>query len=214
MQNTFRPWLTLEKLNRPVAVFCDTDPAHVSWDVMYFCMINQIILLSSLPPHRLHPMNSFVLPHLKNAWTAELLEWNSANENRQFTNDLVASTIRKVFEETITVELLKAAFHKSGMFPFDPIAAYISQQTFNPVPEHTIEPASQLTSLHSVQQTTQPPQSTPSPVLQATDPKQLFRIQFEELIGPLLYEFKNSRSVWTGAIENTSLFDVWQRLRM
>lgn len=357
MQDIFHPWLISKKIKFPVIAFFDSDPVYLSWAVLSFCKTNEIILLSTTSAHSLHPINSFVVPHLKNAWISELREWNNKNENRPLlANDSVTPILKRVFE-TVTVDLLKTAFRKCGMFPFNPLAAYnkgltnstsestsqlspqplhqptpqpslqeinlvadeemtntttqstsqlasqhlsqpiqsasnhtlqkitsvaasnggaaISafQHTFNVVSEDTNQPTSSLSPHHLIRahSTPQPTdvlqkieffctqfeellgallhefknsenfwkgaienlalyeiwkrllntsrhvflptfQSTEQPTLQLIESKQLFRMQFEEVIGPLLFEFKNSENVWKGAIENTSLFEVWQSL--
>ncbi|XP_037047478.1 uncharacterized protein LOC119082168 [Bradysia coprophila] len=250
MKLIFHPWLIAKRKSFPVIVFIDIDPVHISWEFLSFCKENQIILLRNTSAVSLHPITSFVIPHIENAWMTALLEWNNKHQSQQIAMDLTPSILEQVFVKTMTVDLLTDAFRKCGTFPFDPATVYkqgmmistslhtidsirqlgttlqsmpqpdavdlnqstieISQQevisdtaSFDdetptqqktvPVPEHTVHPT------YKIAQTTLTAQSTAT-------------AQFQVLLGPLTYEFINSGSSWTGAVENTSLFEVWQIL--
>ncbi len=254
MRHTFYPWVMSKGSVFPVVIFIDIDPVHVSWSVLSFCTENRIILLSTTLALSLHPIKSYVLPLLKNAWTTELNEWNKTN-NDQPIIESVPSILRQVFEKTITVDLLKTAFHKSGMFPFDPVNVFKETmlrssspvKTFYRViqPDRTTKSTSEPVTEEMDQSTIEAGQSQPQQILQEYDPeaKEIDEIsnstsqqtftsvpeqtirpvsqlaetiqptdRFQVLFGPLTYEFINASNFWNGAVENTSLFEVWQRL--
>lgn len=219
MRDMFYPWLDSSEIHVPIVVFLDTDPAHVSWDVINFCKPNSIMLLSTMSSEQSNPIQSFIMPLLKNAWNNIVIEWHNKNKNHRLTNDLIPPMLRQVFEKTITVKLLKEAFRRSGMFPFketqNMMATSTSSQstlTFSAemsTSTSQIPTASQLVLPDLIESSTQTTGLTPQHVPQETL-LQLLGIKCKDVLGPLVHEFRNSGSVWKGAVENTSLFDVWQ----
>lgn len=221
MRDMFYPWLVCREIQVPVIVFLDTDPAHVSWDVINFCKPNRIMLLSTLSYEQSHPIQSFVMPLLEHAWNNIVIEWHSKNKNRQLTNDLIPPMLRQVFEKTITVKLLKAAFRRCGIFPFKkteniPTTSTSSQPTLTfsaqmSTSTSQIPSTSQPALPDLIESSTQTAGLTPRHVPEEMDPLlHLLGIKCKEVLGPLVHEFRNSGNVWKGAVENTSLFDIWQ----
>ncbi|KAG4077006.1 hypothetical protein HA402_015993 [Bradysia odoriphaga] len=218
MKLIFQPWLIAKRKSFPVIVFIDIDPVHISWEFLSFCKENQIILLRNTPALSLHPITSFVMPHIEKAWKTALLEWNNDNENQQIAMELIPSILAQVFEKTMTVDLLTDAFRKCGTFPFDPPDSVdLNQPTIDIIQQEVIADAALFDDETPIQQKTVPvPEHTVRPIhqiAQTNDTAQsTAKAQFRVLLGPLTYEFINAGSSWTGAVENTSLFEVWQIL--
>lgn len=240
MKLTFHPWLISKKKSFPVIVFIDINPVHISFALLSFCKECRIILLRTTPAIKLHPISSFIVPQLENEWTRALMNGNNMRGNRRIAMELIPSVFAKVLEKTITVDLLKDAFEKCGTFPFDPVTAHKQRMTSSASlqdissshrPDQTIRsityPADAYLNQPTIEVIQQEVIAEPVPIEQNVVPTQAVHstpqqtrtthtidqmAQFRILLGPLTYEFMNAGNSWTGAIENTSLFHVWQRL--
>lgn len=211
MKNVFHPWLVTNKTQLPVIVFVDDLESHINLPICEFCRANQIILVCIIPDAEklVHPMEAIFLPYIQNLWLHPFIE----NDKFKVTNTSFPQMLKKVFEG-LTVDQLKRGFRECGLYPFNSQAPY-NRKVIKPGIKGT-KSGIQVTkpdiqaAQPGVQPSVQAAKSTQ--VVISNQQSQIFRLQFERLLGPLLHEFKASGNTWKGAVENTSLFEFSKNL--
>ncbi|XP_055303246.1 uncharacterized protein LOC129568930 [Sitodiplosis mosellana] len=122
ISNDFYPWLIKHGITTPVIVFVDGHVSHRSLKLSEFCYNNKIILVSFLPnmTHICQPMDVVVFDSVKQKWSSNLEEFrNLCGDLQRMPEANFCELLDQCVEENLTPELIKTAFVKTGLNPFD-----------------------------------------------------------------------------------------------
>ncbi|KAJ8930527.1 hypothetical protein NQ314_016674 [Rhamnusium bicolor] len=120
MTNIFEPWLTEQKIARPIVFFVDDHVSHLTLHLSNFCVEKQIELKSLFPnsTHLLQPMDVAVFRPLKHAWKLEVQQWRLDNSGhklqKQHFGKVLEAALKHISEDTI-----RNGFKVSGLCPFN-----------------------------------------------------------------------------------------------
>ncbi|KAJ8969067.1 hypothetical protein NQ314_001969 [Rhamnusium bicolor] len=120
MTNIFEPWLTEQKIARPIVFFVDGHVSHLTLHLSNFCVEKQIELISLFPnsTHLLQPMDVAVFRPLKHAWKLEVQQWRLDNSGhklqKQHFGKVLEAALKHISEDTI-----RNGFKVSGLCPFN-----------------------------------------------------------------------------------------------
>lgn len=172
----------------PVVLFIDGHASHASLPLSQFCTEKGIELVALYPnaTHILQPMDVAVFHTLKMSWKQKVQEW------RLETGDLNKhdfARVLKVVLERITPQILRNGFQKCGLFPWNPEIVVVPQ--FEAAIKETegvqTKKASQL---------------------------EKHVVWFEAQIGiDKLKTFQENNGAWTGSIEDSSLYNLWKKVK-
>lgn len=121
MVNIFYRWLLEEKIQLPVILFIDGHKSHVSLTLSDFCAEHKIELIALFPnsTHLTQPMDVRVFKPLNTSWSKQAKDWRVDNQYARIEKKDVAPILEKSINAINYSELLRKAFRKSGIYPFD-----------------------------------------------------------------------------------------------
>ncbi|KAJ8931636.1 hypothetical protein NQ314_015430 [Rhamnusium bicolor] len=189
--NIFLPWLQENNIKRPILFFVDGHVSHMTLHLSRFCSANGIELFALYPnsTHLLQPMDVAVFRPLKNFWKKEVKKWRMANCG----NKLQKHHFAPIFKEallSITEGTLKNGFRVSGLSPFN-----LENVNFTKILSGKLLPDSKT-----------PKNQNSNNVLL----KELEDRMGENKVRH--FQESISKEQWDGALEYTSLFQIWKDL--
>ena len=116
----FNLWVISLAVQKPVILFIDGYPAHLSWMAADFCKRNGIILYCFLAncSHILQPCDMGLFGPMKPAWRNAVGDWGRNHANTAFCRLHVPAPLKVAWEAVISPALCINAFRKAGIFPF------------------------------------------------------------------------------------------------
>lgn len=120
IRNSLLPALRNAKVKFPVLLLIDGHKSHITYEVSQLCIENQIILYAFHPnaTHIIQPADLSVFRPLKKSWKTIVQDWKVATGNRVVTRAQFAPLLKSAFGTT-TEEIIRNAFCKCGLFPFN-----------------------------------------------------------------------------------------------
>lgn len=197
VSQTFYPWLQKNGISSPVVFFVDGHVSHRSLKLSEFCLQNRIILVSFLPntTHICQPMDVAVYGPTKRKWSSNLKEFRNANvELSRLPKETFCNLLNQTVNEVCVPDLLKNAFEKTGLYPFDEENfdfSKLQQNKENEENEVECGPG------HN--------QNHPT-----NDFLERLEYLIESNIPYRLQEFKNTNDEWIGDQNANDLFVIWK----
>lgn len=193
--NIFHPWLVENQVPLPVVFFIDGHTSHLTLHTSRFCNANGIILVALAPnaTHLIQPMDVAVFRSLKEHWKNKVHQWRLKNtENPTLQKKDFCRLLDEVIKETVTPSMVTNGFRKCGIIPWDPNAVSVGEVSRHGNVDENCMPISQCSNIDMLK--------TGLQVL-------------EEHIGQdKLQLFKSSVNVWSGCLEDKSLYEVWKHI--
>lgn len=119
----FYPWLQKEEINTPVLLFVDGHVSHRSLKLSEFCAEKKIILASLLPntTHICQPMDVVIYGPVKRKWSQNLQHLKTQNtQPERMSKQTFCELLAQCVDDVCTPQLLRTAFEKTGLYPFNP----------------------------------------------------------------------------------------------
>ncbi|KIY52235.1 DDE-domain-containing protein, partial [Fistulina hepatica ATCC 64428] len=120
---------TREKANgRTCVLILDGHSSHYSLDFVRYARENNIIVLA-YPPHCTHALQGLYVvcfAHMKACWQEEIQTYEEAHRKPPAKADFT-SLFGSAYLRAFTPETVKAAFEKTGIYPFNPNAVTATQ---------------------------------------------------------------------------------------
>lgn len=208
MTNVFYPWLLEEQIQLPIILFIDGHKSHVSLNLSDFCAANQIVLIGLYPnsTYLTQPMDVGVFKSLNTSWEKTAKQWRLDRNFQKIEKKDVAPILNDSIRAINYPELLKTAFEKSGLFPFNSENINFSRI----LPKIGACATSQDELWNSTEPTVS--ESNVSEVNTVNDICGRLK-HIESLIGDsVLNIFRLSGNNWTGPTEYLALFNVWKQM--
>ncbi|KAF6217308.1 hypothetical protein GE061_001662 [Apolygus lucorum] len=195
----FEPWLESKGIPRPVIFFVDGHSSHLNYHLSDFCDKSQIILVS-LPPNTTHimqPMDVSVFSALKAAWKSAVHDWRLNHISSPTLTKKHFCPLLKNVLKSIKPSSVANGFRKCGLVPWDFNSIQFKDEKENSVTVRVDDEIS-ASQKSSVQQ---------SKLYDAV-------AALEWYIGTeKLEHFKTTPAEWKGEAVDTSLFQVWQKMK-
>ncbi|XP_072398607.1 uncharacterized protein [Diabrotica undecimpunctata] len=205
ISNNFYNWLLKNDVPFPVVLFVDGHKSHLTYNLSAFCSEKNIILISLLSnaTHILQPMDVGVFHPLKSGWQNEVHAWRLENKKQTLKKEDFAPMLNKVLQKVLgsgQEKILKNAFRKCGLYPFD-----VNSVDFSKVLRNEI-----ASTLSDVQDTCH----LKSNKVVKDDLIGALRVIESFLDKNLLESFraKVKLAKWNGKVEDTNLFFLWKNL--
>lgn len=122
ISTVFHPWLLEIGIEPTIILFVDGHVSHRSLQLSEFCLDKKIVLISFLPntTHIFQPMDVVVYGPTKRKWSSNLHTFrNSHPDTDRMPKSIFCELLHTCIEEVCTPDLIKAAFVKTGLYPFD-----------------------------------------------------------------------------------------------
>ena len=193
MANVFYPWAKQNKdIRFPIIFFLDGHASHLSYHLSKFCEEHDIILVALYPnsTQYMQPMDVAVFHTLKQAWIEKVNDWRIKNQQAVLTKVNFAKVLKEALDEKVTDKILRNGFRKCGLYPWDPS---VVNNIFDKISK---------SSSHSES----------SAIVNKND----YELKIIEKYIPVekLDMFKSEKKeVWTGAMEDKSLYEVWCKIK-
>ncbi|CAG7832646.1 unnamed protein product, partial [Allacma fusca] len=106
----------------PVLLLLDNHTSHISIEILNFCEIHNIHMLS-IPPHtshKLQPLDVSVYSAIKSRLSKLEQEWMSQNAPKRLTEENLPEIFKIAYDVSATPSNMISGFRKCGIVPFDP----------------------------------------------------------------------------------------------
>lgn len=194
--NIFHPWLLENNIELPVVLFIDGHTSHLTLALSDFCSDHGIILVALYPnaTHIIQPMDVGLFHALKVYWRRRVFEFRLKENGKKVQREDFCVLLQDIMQQ-IKDNTLRNAFTACGLFPFNADAIKYAKVIKSTNVAETIEEE-------------MPPIKQPK-----DEGDNLTSYQFfEKYIAEKLDSFMSAGSIWNGALEDKSLFDVWKKM--
>lgn len=179
-------------------IFVDGHVSHRSLQLSEFCAENGIVLVSFIAnaTHICQPMDVVVYGPLKRKWSENLQRFRSNNTDlERMTKQTFCDLLAKCTDEVCTSDLMKAAFRKTGLYPFD-------ADNFNYEQLVSQADCSDEEPTESEDETF--PNNSNRPFLRSLE------AVIDASLPGRLQEFKSANDEWHGQQTACDLFEIWK----
>lgn len=125
ISNIFYNWLIQNKIPMPVILFIDGHTSHLTYHTSKFCTDNGIILISLYPnaTHLIQPMDVAIFRSLKGSWKSAVHQWRFENPDSPILRKVhFCPLLKKVIDENMAPSIFINGFRKCGLVPWNPAA--------------------------------------------------------------------------------------------
>ena len=199
--NVFYPWIIRTNIALPVILYVDGHVSHLTQPLAKFCAASQIELIALHPnsTHIIQPMEQSMFRPMKAAWTRQANEYCQQNGCLSVSKIDAAQELKKVFDNLDLKRILSNGFKACGLMPFS---------------------SSAIDYFKILQRTSAPKQSSEQPndriSVEENNIDYFIALKcIEESINPTTltaFRAMGDKNEWTGRIEDTSLFHVWNNI--
>lgn len=197
----FYKFLVDQKIKFPVILFIDGHKSHVSLALSDFCSEKKIELIALYPnsTHLTQPMDVGVFKPLNSSWEKTAKQWRIKEKFAKIERKDIAGILKDAIDGINYTALLKTAFRKSGLYPFN-----VDNIDFTRI-------------LPEVGSEDTPDQLWNGATLGENEvvPKVAVRAlqHLETLIGDKVVDlFRLSADIWGGDKEYAALFTIWKKM--
>lgn len=204
----FYPWTVERKLEFPIILFVDGHSSHATFETINFCREKGIILVSLLPnAHFMQPLDVAFFAPMKAVWQDQLKSWRFEHQGEMITRPDFAPLLEKTLANMAgKTDALINGFRKCGLFPFTPNAIdYKSLPVPKSAPTALVENIQRGSEHIDNSPSKESPSECPSTFLQMLNSKL-------SVSQKVLFEEHRNKLVWSGDLEDTSLFTLWRNL--
>lgn len=192
--NIFEPWLTQNKIDRPVILYIDGHSSHLTLHLSQFCSTYGINLVALHPnaTHIIQPLDVGFFKPFKTCWQRMTEKFCTETSCIGLQKCQVSPLLKKTFDSMDLKNILSNGFKKCGLLPFD-----IDAIDFSKV-------------VRKFEKNDESVEINTEDFLQNKNKLKLFE---SFLTIKQIQAFKqNQSSIWNGPKEDESLFKIWFQL--
>ena len=197
--NVFEPWLTKNKIKRPVILYINGHCSHMTLHLSRFCLEHNIVLIALHPnaTHITQPLDVSLFWTLKAHWVKSCEAFCKRSLCVGIHKYQFARLLKRTLDSMNMETILQNGFRKSGLYPFD-----VNAIDFSKVIRRTPDLPPVLTNTSEVRKSDN-----------ETIENKSLKVFESFLTESQVESFRlNTSSVWRGIEKDEGLFDIWFKL--